>query len=81
MIPNELSHSGMEIKVWSKNLVKLLYHLTILLGVCFVAEDPKKKNTFERSYQKQAPKLLFIKLRHKDKSQDEGSNRLRDELT
>jgi hypothetical protein len=27
-IPNELSHSGMEIKVWSKDLVKLLYHLT-----------------------------------------------------
>jgi hypothetical protein len=23
-IPNELSHSGMEIKVWSKGLVKLL---------------------------------------------------------
>jgi hypothetical protein len=29
-IPNELSHSGMEIKVWSKVWVKLLYHLTIL---------------------------------------------------
>jgi hypothetical protein len=29
-IPKELSHSGMEIKVWSKDLVKLLYHLTIL---------------------------------------------------
>jgi hypothetical protein len=52
----------------------------LLLGVCFVAEDPKK-NTFERSSQKQAPKLLSIKLWHKDKSQDEGSNRLRDELT
>jgi hypothetical protein len=51
-----------------------------LLGVCFVAEDPKK-NTFEISSQKQAPKLLSIKLRHKDKSQDEGSNRLKDELT
>jgi hypothetical protein len=44
----------------------------LLLGVCFVAEDPKKK---------QAPKLLSIKLRHKDKSQDEGLNRLKDELT
>jgi hypothetical protein len=52
----------------------------LLLGVCFVAEDPKK-NTFERSSQKQASKLLSIKLRHKDKSQDEGSNRLKDELT
>jgi hypothetical protein len=50
-----------------------------MLGVCFVAKDPKK-NTFERSSQKQAPKLLSIKLRHKDKSQDEGSNRLKDEL-
>jgi hypothetical protein len=35
------------------------------LGVCFVAEDPKK-NTFERSSQKQAPKLLPIKLRNED---------------
>jgi hypothetical protein len=54
--------------------------VSTLLGVCFVAED-SKKNTFERSSQKQAPKLLSIKLRHKDKSQDEGSNRLKDELT
>jgi hypothetical protein len=53
---------------------------SLLLGACFVAEDPKK-NTFERSSQKQAPKLLSIKLRHKDKSQDEGSNRFKDELT
>jgi hypothetical protein len=52
----------------------------LLLGVCFVAEDPKK-NTFERYSQKQAPKLLSLKLRHRDKSQDEGSNRLKDELT
>jgi hypothetical protein len=52
----------------------------VMLGVCFVAEDPKK-STFERSSQKQAPKLLSIKLRRKDKSQDEGSNRLKDELT
>jgi hypothetical protein len=52
----------------------------ILLGVCFIAEDPKK-NTFERSSQKQALKLLSIKLRQEDRSQDEGSNRLKDELT
>jgi hypothetical protein len=58
----------------SKGLVKKL------LGVCFIAEDPKK-NTFERFSRKQAPKLLSIKLRHKDRSQDEGSNRLKDELT
>jgi hypothetical protein len=35
-IPNELSHSGMEIKVWSKDLVKLLCHLTILFPMFFV---------------------------------------------
>jgi hypothetical protein len=35
MIPIELSHSGMEIKVWSKDLVKLLYHLTILFPMFF----------------------------------------------
>jgi hypothetical protein len=52
----------------------------LLLGVCFVAEDPKN-NTFKRSSQKQALKLLSIKLRHEDRSQGEGSNRLKDELT
>jgi hypothetical protein len=35
-IPKELSHSGMEIKVWSKDLVKLLYHLTILFSMFFL---------------------------------------------
>jgi hypothetical protein len=35
-IPKELSHSGMEIKVWSKDLVKLLYHLTINSNVLLV---------------------------------------------
>jgi hypothetical protein len=35
-IPNELSHSGMEIKVWSKDLVKLLYHLTIQFPMFFL---------------------------------------------
>jgi hypothetical protein len=34
--PNELSHSGMEIKVWSKDLVKLLYHLTIPFPTFFL---------------------------------------------
>jgi hypothetical protein len=53
----------------------------LLLGVCFVAEDPKKENTFGRSSQEQAPKLLPIELRHNDISQDEGSNRLKDGLT
>jgi transposase InsO family protein len=59
---------------------QILEDMLRVLGVCFVAEDPKK-NTFERSSQKQTPKLLSTKLRHKDKSQDEGSNRLKDELT
>jgi hypothetical protein len=35
-IPKELSHSGMEIKVWSKGWVKLLYLLTILFPMFFV---------------------------------------------
>jgi hypothetical protein len=35
-IPNELSHSGMEIKGWSKDWVKLLYHLTILFPMFFL---------------------------------------------
>jgi hypothetical protein len=35
-IPKELSHSGMEIKVWSKDLVKLQYHLTILFPMFFL---------------------------------------------
>jgi hypothetical protein len=34
--PKELSHSGMEIKVWSKVWVKLLYHLTILFAMFFL---------------------------------------------
>jgi hypothetical protein len=28
-VPKELSHSGMEIKVWSKDLVKLIYEREI----------------------------------------------------
>jgi hypothetical protein len=39
MIPKELSHSGMEIKVWSKDLVKLLYHLTILFPMFFLVDS------------------------------------------
>jgi hypothetical protein len=51
-----------------------------LLGVCFVAEGPKEINTFGRSSQA-APKLSTIKLRYSDMSQDEGVNRLIDEMT
>jgi hypothetical protein len=42
----------------------------LLLGVCFVAEDPVKA----------VPKLSSIKLRHSGMSQDEGVNRLKDEM-
>jgi hypothetical protein len=38
-IPKELSHSGMEIKVWSKDLVKLLYHLTIIFPMFFLVDS------------------------------------------
>jgi hypothetical protein len=44
----------------------------LLLGVCFVAEDPKKENTFGKILSRTAPKLSLIELRHSDKSQDEG---------
>jgi hypothetical protein len=53
----------------------------LLLGVCFVAEDPVRRNTFGRSSQKAVLKLSSIKLRHSDMSQDEGVNRLKDEMT
>jgi hypothetical protein len=39
MIPKELSHSGMEIKVWSKDLVKLLYLPTILFLMFFLVDS------------------------------------------
>jgi hypothetical protein len=38
-IPKELSHSGMEIKVWSKGWVKLLYLLTILFPIFFLVDS------------------------------------------
>jgi hypothetical protein len=39
MTPKEPSHSGMEIKVWSKDLVKLLYLLTILFPMFFLVDS------------------------------------------
>jgi hypothetical protein len=57
---------------WIKNQV---------LGVCFVAEDPKGRKHLWQILSKAAPKLSLIKLRHNDKSQDEGVNRLKDEMT
>jgi hypothetical protein len=53
----------------------------LLLGVCFVAEDPKEREHLRQILSGAAPKLLPIELRHSDRSQDEGANRLKDGLT
>jgi hypothetical protein len=53
----------------------------LLLGVCFVAEDPKEGEHLWQILSRAAPKLLPIKLRHSDRSQDKGANRLKDGLT
>jgi hypothetical protein len=53
----------------------------LLLGVCFVAEDPKEREHLRKILLVAAPKLLPIELRHSDRSQDEGANRLKDGLT
>jgi hypothetical protein len=52
-----------------------------LLGVCFVAEDPKEREHLRQILSEAAPKLSPIKLRHSDRSQDEGVNRLKYEMT
>jgi hypothetical protein len=52
-----------------------------MLGVCFVAEDPKEREHPRKILSGAAPKLLSIELRHGDRSQDEGANRLKDGLT
>jgi hypothetical protein len=52
-----------------------------MLGVCFVAEDPKEREHLRQIPSGAAPKLSPIKLRHSDKSQDEGVNRLNGEMT
>jgi hypothetical protein len=49
--------------------------------VCFVAEDPKEREHLRQILSEAAPKLSPIKLRHSDGSQDEGVNRLKDEMT
>jgi hypothetical protein len=53
----------------------------LLLGVCFVAEDPKERKHLWHILSRAAPKLSPIKLRHSDMPQDEGVNRLKDEMT
>jgi hypothetical protein len=47
-----------------------------LLGVCFVAEDPKEREHLRKILSEATPKLLLIELRHSDISQDKGANRL-----
>jgi hypothetical protein len=51
------------------------------VGVYFVAKDPKEREHLRQILLEAAPKLLPIKLRHSDRSQDEGVNRLKDEMT
>jgi hypothetical protein len=53
----------------------------LLLGVCFVAEDPDERKHLRQVLSRAAPKLSPIKLRHSDMPQDEGVNRLKDEMT
>jgi hypothetical protein len=48
----------------------------LLLGVYFVAEDPKEREHLRQILSEAVPKLSPIKLRHGDRSQDEGVNRL-----
>jgi hypothetical protein len=53
----------------------------LLLGVCLVAEDPKEREHLRQILSEAVPKPSPIKLRHSDRSQDEGVNRLKDEMT
>jgi hypothetical protein len=53
----------------------------LLLGVCFVAEDPKERERLRQILSGTVPKLLLIELRHNDRSQDEATNRLKVGLT
>ena len=52
----------------------------LLLGVCFVAEDPKEINTFGRSSKKQYRSYHSRSFRIVT-SQDEAANRLKNEMT
>jgi hypothetical protein len=52
-----------------------------MLGVWFVAEDPKEREHLRQILSGAALKLLPIKLWHSDRSQGEGANRLKDGLT
>jgi hypothetical protein len=52
-----------------------------VLGACFVAEDTKEREHLRQILSGAGLKLLPTKLRHSDRSQDEGANRLKDGLT
>ena len=52
----------------------------LLLGVCFVAEDPKGRKRLRQILLEAAPKLSPIKLRHSGRSQDEGVNRPKNKM-
>ena len=52
-----------------------------MLGVCFVAEDPKEREHLRKILSGAAPKLSPIKIRHSDRPQDKGVNQLKDEMT
>jgi hypothetical protein len=53
----------------------------LLLGVCFIAEDPKEREHLRQILLEAVPKLSPTKLRHSDRSQDERVNQLKDEMT
>jgi hypothetical protein len=59
----------------------VVFLVLFLLGVCFVAEDTKAREHLRQIPSEVAPKLSPIKLRHSDRSQDEGVNQLKDEMT
>jgi hypothetical protein len=69
-----------DLHLYSQIMLHLLRSCS-LLGVCFVAEDPKETEHLRQILSGAAPKLSPIKLRHSDRSQDEGVNRLKDEMT
>jgi hypothetical protein len=48
--------------------------MMFMLGVCFVADDPKRRRAPSADLSEAALKPSLIKLRHSDRSQDEGLN-------
>jgi hypothetical protein len=62
-------------------VITALHPLRDVLGLCFVAEDPKERKHLRQILSRAAPKLSPIKLRHSGISQDEGVNQIKDEMT